>query len=205
VGVNTLEPMTAFLATLILAATIFAATNIDDIFILVLFFADPRKRAYDIILGQYLGIVALVAASAVAGFIAIAIPPAYVGLLGLAPIFIGIRQLLQLRQSKEEANASGGGAVINNSRAEVFNVAAVTIANGGDNLAVYTPVFSTRSAGELILTIGVFLIMTGVWCAGAQRLVYHPTIGSLLRRYGQRAAPFVLIGLGIWIMFDAGA
>jgi cadmium resistance transport/sequestration family protein len=189
------------LTALVLAVTTFVVTNIDDIFILVGFFADSRRRAFGIVLGQYLGIVVLVTLSLIAALIALAIPPVYVGLLGLVPIGLGTRQLLQALRDEEE---DGPERTTSSGRTDVLTVAAVTIANGGDNFAVYIPVFSTRSSMELTVMIGVFLLMTGVWCAFAHWLVHHQTIGTPLRRYGHRALPWILIGLGVWIMFDAG-
>jgi cadmium resistance protein CadD (predicted permease) len=42
---------------------LFAATNVDDIFVLLTFFADPSFRAWQVVIGQYAGILALVGVS----------------------------------------------------------------------------------------------------------------------------------------------
>ena len=83
-------------------------------------------------------------------------------------------------------------------------VAAVTIANGGDNLGIYTPLFATRTGPEVALLIAVFAILTGVWCLLAHGLVNHPALGAPIRRYGRRVLPFVLMGLGVLILYEAG-
>jgi cadmium resistance protein CadD (predicted permease) len=88
---------------------------------------------------------------------------------------------------------------------QVVAVTFVTIANGGDNIAVYTPSFAVRSGIETSVMVAVFALMTAfLWCAIARWLVSHRTIGAPIRRYGHRVLPFVLIGLGILIMFEAG-
>ena len=61
---------------LILGITLFAATNIDDTFLLLGFFADPKYRAHRVVIGQYLGIATLVAISLLAALIALVIPRA---------------------------------------------------------------------------------------------------------------------------------
>lgn len=91
----------SLLTALLLAVSLFAATNVDDIFVLVGFFADPKFRAREVVVGQYLGIGTLVLVSIVAAFIALFVPPVYVGLLGLVPIAMGCKKLFDLWQRKD--------------------------------------------------------------------------------------------------------
>ena len=46
-----------------------------------------------------------------------------------------------------------------------WQVAAVTFANGGDNLGVYVPVFTVAGVGGMVGYATVFLIGVAVWCA----------------------------------------
>lgn len=85
--------MDSFVNLIGLAVVAFASTNIDDVFVLVGFFADKNFRAHDVVIVQYAGITALYVIAAIAGLISLVIPPAYIGLLGLAPIGIGIKKL----------------------------------------------------------------------------------------------------------------
>jgi cadmium resistance protein CadD (predicted permease) len=77
-----------------LAIALFASTNVDDVLVLVGFFADPTFRDRDIVIGQYAGIAALFGVSVVASLLALVIPRAYLGLLGFAAILIGAKNLL---------------------------------------------------------------------------------------------------------------
>ncbi len=81
-------------------------------------------------------------------------------------------------------------------------VAGVTLANGGDNLGVYIPLFS-RVPRLVPLYVAVFTIMTGVWCAAGYQLVNNPLLGKRIGRYGRVALPFVLVALGVWILYGA--
>jgi cadmium resistance protein CadD (predicted permease) len=87
----------------------------------------------------------------------------------------------------------------------VLAVAAVTMADGGDNVGAYTPLFATETAGERLVTVVIFAILTLVWCAVAAWLVRHSAFGGTIRHHGQRALPFVLIGLGTLILYRAGS
>ena len=188
---------------LILGITLFAATNVDDTFVLLGFFADPKYRAHRVVIGQYLGIATLVAISLLAALIALVIPPAYVGLLGLAPIAIGAKKLIDLWGGRDESEEELERHPASAARGQVLAVAAVTIANGGDNIGVYTPVFAVRSGIETAVIIGVFVLMTGVWCAIAHWLVHHRTIGAPIRKYGHLILPPLLIGLGLSVLLES--
>jgi len=47
--------------------------------------------------------------------------------------------------------------------------------------------------------------MTALWCAMGHWLVRHPRLGVLMSRYGEIALPFVLTGLGLYILNDSRA
>ena len=131
------------LETLTIGAALFASTNIDDIFLLMAFFSDPRLDRRAVVAGQYAGIGALVAASVLAAACAVAVPGHWIALLGLAPLAIGLHRLWSSWRGGEAANAdddaprpAGSGFL-----PQVCSVAGVTAANGGDNIGVYVPVF----------------------------------------------------------------
>ncbi len=194
----------SFAGTLLLAATLFVATNIDDILILVAFFADPKFRAREVIAGQYLGIIVLVLVSLIAALAAVVIPQEYVGLLGLAPIAIGAKQLLDLWRDADDDDDDPEHRQAGTSAGRTLAVTLITVANGGDNLGVYIPVFAVRPLAENLVICALFIVMTAAWCLFARWLVSHPTLGSPLRRYSHRVMPFVLIALGVLILYEAG-
>lgn len=172
-------------------------TNIDDLFVLLSFFADPKLHTWQVIVGQYLGITILVAASIVASLISLVLVPAYVGLLGLLPILIGLKKLLDLWRGLKEEKSDAPTASLGN----ILAVAVVTIANGGDNIGIYTPIFATSKSVEI--TIIIFALMVAVWLAFSHWLVNHPFLGAPIRRFGHIIVPFVLIGIGFFVLYEA--
>lgn len=74
------------------------------------------------------------------------------------------------------------------------------MANGGDNLGVYIPAFAIQSGGQKVITGAVFAALTLLWCSIAWSAVRHPTWGPVISGICRRAAPFVLIGIGLWII-----
>jgi cadmium resistance transport/sequestration family protein len=178
----------------------FAATNIDDIFILMLFFSQTGEafRNRHIVLGQYLGFAALVALSVLGSLGVLIVPEEWVGLLGLVPIFLGIRALMQLREDSEEdrkpIESSGMGGV-----------ATVTFANGGDNIGIYVPLFASVGYASMGVIILVFFALVAAWCYVGYKVGGHPTVAEKIDRYGHIIVPFVLIGLGIYILLENGS
>ena len=188
-----------------LAVAVFVSTNIDDVFVLLGFFVDPKFKMRQIIVGQYLGIIGLYGASVVASLISLVIAPAFIGLLGLAPIAIGLKKAWDLRKEADTSEAgSEDHEKASAGHGKVVAVAAVTLANGGDNISIYTPLFAAHSAYDVAVIGVVFALMTLVWLWAAHWLTQHRTIGAPIRRYGHRVVPFVLIALGILILHDAG-
>lgn len=186
------------LTTALTALTAFSVTNVDDIVILTLLFSrlDRYFRVVHVVGGQFLGIATLVLLSLI-GFVSrTALPHAWLGLLGLVPICLGLVQLVKLCSvdaSEELSSVDGAGPL---ELASVLGVAGITVANGSDNLGVYIPMFATETADELLLTLAVFGLLTGLWCLLGWWLTRLPALAALLSRYGALVLPAVLIALG---------
>jgi cadmium resistance transport/sequestration family protein len=198
--------------------TAFIATNIDDIIILLLFFAqvDANFRYRHIVIGQYLGFTLLILASLPGFFGGLVVPSEWIGLLGLLPIAIGLKQLLSRQTDTEQVQdvntnfepASPRNPIISFFSSilspQAYKVAAVTLANGGDNISIYIPLFAGSNLVRLGVILSVFFFMVGVWCAIAYLLTRQPMIAQVLSRYGHAIVPYVLIGLGLFIMYERG-
>ena len=197
--------MESLIALLGLAVTLFASTNVDDIVVLVGFFADPRFRARDIVAGQYAGIAVLLVVSLAGSLLSLVIPHSYLGLLGIAPILIGIKKLLALRNDRERTANSAQLQGTARTYGSVAAVALVTMANGGDNIGIYVPSFAVHSGYEIAVIALVFVAMTALWCVLAHWMVNHPKLEAPIRRYAHLFAPVVLIGLGILVIHKAGS
>lgn len=198
------------LETVFVGIMLFASTNIDDIFLTMAFFADPRLAPGSVIIGKCVGIAAIVAASAAAAACALTVPHEWIALLGLAPLGLGLHRLwsawrapaqMPAAEGKEPGDAAPdtpGGSFI----PQAISVAAITAANGGDNLGVYIPVFA-QDLGVVPVYTAIFAVMTGLWCVVGRALVSHRLVAATMRRLATVLLPYVLIGLGLWILSDA--
>lgn len=180
----------------LLALPLFVSTNADDLVILALLFSQPHARTATIVAGQVIGLGALTLASILAARLAVQLSASWIPVLGLVPVYLGVRQLLARDDAEPEVAAR-------KSDLRWWMVAAVTIANGGDNLGVYIPVFAVQSpAGTAVIAIA-FLLLMFVWCALAHAVVREPTWGVSVRRAAERFGPFVLIAVGLWILCES--
>jgi len=183
--------------TVLAAAGVFVGTNVDDIIVLTVLFlaarATGRPRPWQIWLGQYAGIAVLVLVSALAALGLTLIPDRFVPLLGLIPIALGIRGLIATLRRKEEDPPPVTAA-------NAVAVAGVTIANGADNIAVYTPMFRTLGLGESVVVALVFVVLVAVWCAAASWLGSHRRVIEIAERYGHWLVPLVFITIGTVIL-----
>jgi cadmium resistance protein CadD (predicted permease) len=198
------------LETIVVGIMLFVSTNVDDVFLTMAFFADPRLDPRAVVLGKYAGIAALVAASAAAAACALAVPHEWIAVLGLAPLGLGIHRLWSAWRTKTGADAgddeAGGGSetgvATGSLLGQAASVSVVTAANGGDNLGVYIPVFAENLA-TVPAYAAIFAVMTGLWCIVGRALVTHRLVAGTMRRLAGVLLPWVLIGLGLWILTDA--
>ncbi|AII11243.1 cadmium resistance transporter [Rhodococcus opacus] len=186
------------IGTVLAAVAMFAGTNVDDIVVLtVLFVASTQgqPRPWQIVAGQYLGFSALVAISVIAALGLVIVPDDWVGLLGLLPLALGIRGLIASRNGDGESPVVATG---------LLGVAGITIANGADNISVYTPVFRTLAPAQTALTIAVFMVCVGIWCAAGRLLGTHKKVTETLERVEHWLVPVVFIVLGAVILIESG-
>ena len=182
---------------------LYSGTAVDLLIILMLFFA-KRKSKKDIIniyLGQFLGSVSLILLSLLFAFVLNYIPSKEIlGLLGLIPIFLGLKVLL-LGDSDGEAIAKDG--LRKDNKNLIFLVAMITFAScGADNIGVFVPYFTTLNLANLIVTLLTFLVMIYLLVFSAQKLAQVPSVGETLEKYSRWFIAVVYLGLGIYILIE---
>jgi cadmium resistance protein CadD (predicted permease) len=187
------------------AVGLFAVTNIDDSLVLTLFFAQGAWHPGStrrIVLGQYLGFAAILAVAGTAALGATLLPRSAVPYLGLLPLTLGLKAARHTWRHRGEKRAE---AAPSDSGPGVLEVAAVTFANGGDNIGVYVPVFATAGLGATTVYVVVFLILLAALIAAGRYLATRPMIATALSRWGHILLPVVLIGIGLLILIEGNA
>ncbi|MEN2095019.1 CadD family cadmium resistance transporter [Streptococcus pneumoniae] len=190
--------------TIISAIGVYISTSIDYLIILIILFAQlsQNKQKWHIYAGQYLGTGLLVGASLVAAYVVNFVPEEWmVGLLGLIPIYLGIRFAIVGEDAEEEIIER-----LEQSKANqlFWTVTLLTIASGGDNLGIYIPYFASLDWSQTLVALLVFVIGIIIFCEISRVLSSIPLIFETIEKYERIIVPLVFILLGLYIMYENG-
>ena len=184
------------MVTSVLASVIaYISTNIDDIFVLMIFLTQTRGAAKGrLIAGHFIGVGMITAISMLGALGLQRLPGQYIGLLGIVPVLLGIRACFKRSEEEEHVSVMPG----------ILGMALITLGNSADNLGVYIPLFTSYSHIQRIAATTVFLLMTAAWVWLANALSALPRVKTVITKYKAILIPIILIGLGIFIIIDSG-
>ena len=192
--------MSSPVADAVTAVVLFSGTNVDDLLLISLFSAHARSgnaplRNWHIWVGQYLGFGALIAASALIGRGLALAPERWLWLLALIPLGIGVVTLvnaLRARSREEESHPPPPRSA--------WGVAMITIIDGADDLAAYTPFFAAAGAERIWVTCVVFVPCVAAWCLAGGLLTSHPRVTEAIERHDWWILPVAFIFIGIYVL-----
>ena len=193
------------LQMIVSAIAVYVSTSIDYLLIRMIIVSQrhTKRKMKGIIGGQYLGMGTLVAFSLFAAYVLNLIPEDWiVGLLGLIPLFLGVRVALRGEDQEDEGvleKLEEGGA-----NRLLWTVTLITIASGGDNLGIYIPYFTSLTWPETTVALIVFAISIAVLCYISYKLSKISLVAETIEKYKQPVVAVVFIGLGIYIMVENG-
>lgn len=193
--------------TIISAIGVYISTSIDYLIILIILFAQlsQNKQKWHIYAGQYLGTGLLVGASLVAAYVVNFVPEAWmVGLLGLIPIYLGIRFAIVGESEEEEEEEIIERLEQSKANQLFWTVTLLTIASGGDNLGIYIPYFASLDWSQILVALIVFAIGIIIFCELSRVLSSIPLISETIEKYERIIVPLVFIPLGLYIMYESG-
>ena len=193
--------------TIISAIGVYISTSIDYLIVLIILFAQlsQNKQKWHIYAGQYLGTGLLVGVSLVAAYVVNFVPEAWmVGLLGLIPIYLGIRFAIVGEGEEEEEEEIIERLEQSKANQLFWTVTLLTIASGGDNLGIYIPYFASLDWAQTLVALLVFAIGVIIFCELSQVLSSIPLISETIEKYKRIIVPLVFIPLGLYIMYESG-
>src|SRR5690625_394753 len=133
------------IVTMLTGTAVYVATGIDYLFILILIFYQIKKdQVKHIWIGQYIGTVIIIGVSLLVALgVANLIPQQWViGLLGLLPLYLGVKILIKGEEDEDESN------ILSLFSSGKFNqlfltVTLIVLASSADDFSIYIPYFTT--------------------------------------------------------------
>jgi cadmium resistance transport/sequestration family protein len=188
------------ISAIITTIVAFVSTNIDDIFILMIFFSQLEKgvQKTNIILGQFLGIGCLTIISIIGAMGVSVLPNQWIGLLGIVPIAMGIKAHREYKRNTASISK------VDFIKPSILKIFSITVANGGDNIGIYTPIYASMNFLQISISAIVITLLTGVWCYLGLHLSKHILLQSIIEKYEHILVPVVFIGLGLYIIIKSG-
>lgn len=194
------------ISTILTAVAVYVATGIDYLIILILLFSQIKKgQKKHIWIGQYIGTAIIIAACLLIALgIVNLIPQQWVlGLLGLIPLYLGIKFWIKGEEDEDENNILS--LFSSNRFNQLFlTVTFIVLASSADDFSIYIPYFTALNASEIGIAMIVFFIMVGVLCLISYRLASVNYVSEKIEKYERLIVPIVFIGLGIFILFENG-
>lgn len=190
--------------TILSAVGVYISTSIDYLFILIILFSqiNHTKGKWHVYTGQYLGTGFLVGISFIAAYILGFIPEEWmIGLLGIIPIYLGVRFAMKGEEDADEEEIIGKMKQRGDTRL-FWTVTLLTIASGGDNLGIYIPYFSSLNGMEIAIVLAVFALGIVGLCEISRYLAKIPFVSETIEKYEQIIVPVVFVLLGLYIMIE---
>jgi cadmium resistance protein CadD (predicted permease) len=189
-------------AVILTAVSLFVGTNIDDMVVLSVLNVSSKTqgspRKWQIWTGQYVGVAGLTGLSLAAAAGLTILPTRWVWLLGFIPLTLGVVKLFAAIRDRRD-----GAPPRLLSATGLIGVIGLTISNGGDNLAAYTPIFRTMTTETLLVTLAVFAVLVAIWCWVAGLLVSHHKVTETVIRFGHWIIPVVYILIGLYVFYES--
>ena len=188
------------LALMLLVCGGFAATNLDNLVLMVvLLSAQPQNRAATT-LGFVAAAITVLCVSMLGAVIGTGLDPGIIGYMGFAPLLIGIYLLIKSSQSRTiDAGTSPGSQA-----SGILATFLLMLGNSGDSVAVFFPLLAESERNSLLWEISAFLLMVLLWAALAWKISEQPALAGRIERVGEKLVPWVMIAAGIYILLDTG-
>ncbi len=182
------------------AAIAFIATNADNLLLLFAFLADRSFKPWQVIVGYALGMVAILALSWLVAWFAHFLRAEYVGLLGIVPIGLGLKRLYD--RFVRHTSSAEPASFERSTHSQIITVALADVAHGPDTIILFSALLADSDLiAQFSISIAYLVLVIG-WCSLGFFLLRHPRVRGPAQRYGEHLSPYLLIGVGIYILLN---
>lgn len=185
----------------------YVGTTSDYFVVLLLVFGLYRgKLARPVFIGAYLGNFLLIAVAVIVAYVLKLVPEEWLlGLLGLIPIYMGVRGWFSGDEGEDEADQAAAKLAKTSTNQIISSVILITVTTcGADNLAMYVPFFANTPFSYLPAVLVLFLVILTVIIFAAYYLTLLPPVHRFCDRFGEKTTAVIYIILGLYVLVDSG-
>jgi len=183
------------LSVVIVAILAFLGTMFDNFFAFAAqLIVTKRERVRRVSYAQALGVATLLILSAGIGSLLAPIPLPWVGLICVAPWALAWHAWHHRDEAPKEVYRRGA-----------LTTFAMTLALGGDNIAVWIPLLRANGIAHAVVTVVVFAAMELLFIVVAQAITGHPRTVAWGAKHAPSFLPWMYFGLGVLILIECGS
>lgn len=191
--------MAEILTIIAVSAGAFFGTNLDNLILLVALHKRYAQRSGMVTVGYLSGMMLIGVICLVIGEAGESIPIAYLGLLGVIPILIGVNALFQLFRDKQSGESTG--LAPGNANHTIFITVLMTqLSNSADSIITFSVLLADSADYADYPIAATFLAMAGAFSWLALYALRHRRLRNFLDRYANYVTPFILILVGVYIL-----
>jgi cadmium resistance protein CadD (predicted permease) len=180
-----------FLGVVVVTSLAFLGTMVDNYFAFAAqLVVTERTRFRRVSWAQAIGVTTIVVIASGVGSLLAPIPLRWVGLLSIAPFAFAVHAWRRRTSPREQFRRGG------------ITTFMITMALGGDNLAVWIPLFRADGFVHAVVTAATFALWEVLFLVSAQRLASHPRVVKWGADHAPTFMPFVYVALGLLILIE---
>jgi cadmium resistance protein CadD (predicted permease) len=180
-----------FLVVVVVSSLAFVGTMFDNFFAFAAqLIVTDHEKFRRVAWAQGIAVVVLVALAGGIGALLAPVPLRWVGVLCVAPFSFAIYAWRHREKPREQYKRGS------------ITTFAMTIALGGDNIAVWIPLLRANGVARAIVTVVVFACWDVIFLLSAQRLAKHPKVVTWGRVHAPQALPIVYFLLGVLMLVE---
>jgi cadmium resistance protein CadD (predicted permease) len=192
--------MTDVLTIAAMTAAAYIGTSLDNLILLTAFYSRYISHAKLVTAGYIGGMILIGLLIFIIGEAGDLIPVAYLGSLGVIPIVIGVKGLVE--QFHKRLPGDPEAAIANGGRTVFLSVLLTQLGNSTDTIITFSVLqFDSKDTMDYVIS-GTFVLMAFVFAGIGYYAIKHQKLQGFLARYGRWLTPFILILVGIYIIND---
>ena len=187
-----------------LVAGSFVATNMDNLLILVVLLGANAKRRSAVLLGFLCSNIAVICISALGVAVGSMLGAKLIGYLGIVPLLLGCHMLYK-SWAGHHAEDNALESPTNNTEPKIWmSTFILMLSNSGDSIAVFLPLLAESGRAGILVIICSYLAMAMLWGALSYMISGQRELARRIEHRGEKIVPWIMIGVGIYILMDTG-